>query len=90
MKFNRHSYGHKSYHSSFNGILNYIQSNHSDSIPKTKDVNQYFSKVKKLMRRFLRERKLKIKDNNSDGAGDFNANVIQNNFDAFKEFLNNY
>ncbi|WP_439132399.1 hypothetical protein [Polaribacter sp.] len=87
MKFNKPSYGHKSYNSAYNGILNYIQDNHQDVIPKTKDVNQYFSKVNKLIRKFLKSKNLKVKDNGSSNSAHFNANVIQENWKEFKQYL---
>ena len=82
--------GHKSKESALNGVANFIQANHSDIVPRVKDGNQLFSFIGNLMRKFLKENELQVKDNGSHGAMSYNANIIQDNWGMFKKFLQNY
>lgn len=64
----------------FNGVLNYIQENHSEIIPKYKEWGQLTSFIKKLERRFLIENKIPYKRNHEH-------NAVSENWDKFIIFL---
>jgi hypothetical protein len=87
MQFNRPSRGHKSTDSAINGIARYVQNRSYQVIPKIKDGNQFGSKLHKLMREFLKENNLDCKDNGSYKSAWYNSNVIQNNFELFKNWI---
>jgi len=87
-KFDKPKHGHKSYDSALNGVAVYQQKNHKELI-FSKDGNQYFSKLGKLMIVFLKENDFDLKDNGSYSAIQYNANVVQENWAKFKEFLKN-
>lgn len=84
-KFNRPYSGHKSYESAFNGVALYIQGNFKNLL--TGNNNRVFSEVNEVMRNYLKEKGLKAKENNKSSSMDFNANVIQNDWKSFKNWL---
>ena len=85
-RFKKPSTGHKSYGSALNGVSLYIQNNHYELI-KSKEYSQLKSKLSKLLCKFLIEKGLPIKNNGKQSSSDFNANVVQQNWKAFKEWL---
>ena len=86
-KFDRPSNGHKSYNSAINGVALYVQSRDFEVINKCKDANQFASKLSKLMRRFLSDLNLPVKNNGHWKSSDYNANVIQDNWNEFKNWI---
>lgn len=88
MRFNRPSSGHKSYNSAINGVAKFIQTRDFSVLGNIKDPNQFGSKLNKLMRRFLKENNLKCFDNQKFKSHDLNANLVQDNFDKFKRWIN--
>lgn len=84
--FKRPSFGHKSYDSALNGIINYTFNN-DNSIFKGLDGNQRRKKVGLIMKGFLRYMKIehRIKGNEKDLR--YNANLVQNNFKEYKKYL---
>lgn len=87
MKFNRPYTGHKSIESAFNGVASYIQLKHPEILTKTKDPNQLFSQIRKLMIKYLQARNIPHNPKLSHSAGNYNANLIQNDFAQFVEYL---
>lgn len=87
MRFNRPYTGHKSVESAFNGVASYVQIKYPKVLTKTKDPNQIFSQIRKLMIRYLQERNIPHDPKLSQAAGNYNANLIQNDFTQFVEYL---
>jgi hypothetical protein len=65
-----------------NGIMNYIQKEHPDLIPKSFNPSQAFAFINKLQRRFLISIKVKYTRNKEHYK-------IQKNWNEFKIFLEN-
>tara|TARA_R110000787_G_scaffold229259_3_gene336811 strand:+ start:779 stop:1018 length:240 start_codon:yes stop_codon:yes gene_type:complete len=77
----------KSKDTGINGILNYLYKYNDDLIKEldrtTKDSNQFHSKLNKLLRLFLIKNNIKYKRNKEYIS-------VQNNWNEFKLFLNDY
>lgn len=86
-RFKKPRFGHKSYHSAINGISKYINENHKELIPKVKDPNQYFSWLGRFIKMFLIEEDLAFKSGKKHSVVDYNANIVQDNFKLFKEWI---
>ena len=82
-------FGHKSYNSARSGVSLFIQRNYKNLIGEYKDSNQMHSNINKLQIRFLRENNLEYIKKLDDKSADYNANVIQDNWDKFVLWLNN-
>ena len=87
MKFKRPYTGHKSQESAFNGVCVYIQTKFPNVIEKTKDTNKLFSQIRKLMIKYLEFKGIDHKTKLSYTDGNYNANLIQNDFKSFVGYL---
>jgi len=87
MKFKRPHTGHKSQESAFNGVASFIQLKFPNVIEKTNDPNKLFSQIRKLMIKYLEFKGIDHKTKLSNIDGDYNANLIQNDFKSFIEYL---
>lgn len=87
-KFNKPSWGHKSYNSAINGVAKYFQAQKPDFFGKV-DGNQFFSKLNQLMIKFLKEHNFDHRNSKKHSAHDYNANVIQSNWVAWKAYVEN-
>ena len=87
-KFNKPKFGYKGYATAINGIANF-QQEHYPSLIQTKDPNQYLSKLGGLIRHFLEISGIEYKKEKSYSAIDYNANLVQENWKQFKEYLKN-
>lgn len=85
MKFNKPYKGYGSYQSAVNGIANYIQNYERFRI--SGNPNMFFNKLSDLMILYLSEKKLKFRNNKKISSMYFNANMIQENFKNFKQWL---
>ena len=74
-------FGHKSYNSARSGVSLFIQGNYKHLIGDYKNSNQMHSNINKLQIRFLRENKLEYINKLDDKSADYNANIIQDNWD---------
>lgn len=81
-------FGHKSYNSARSGVSLFIQSNYKHLVGDYKDSNQMHSNINKLQIRFLRENNLEYIKKLDDKSADYNANIIQDNWDKFVLWLN--
>lgn len=86
--FDRPSRGYGSYNSAINGVSKYVNTHHPKLIQvQNKDANKWFSQLAVLMQTFLESIEVKHKKKKSFSASDFNANLVQDNWKAFKEWL---
>lgn len=86
MRFNRPNNGYGGFNSGLNGVANYLQKEERFRIGN-KDANKFFSKLAELMINYLETNNLPFKNNKRYSSMDFNANVIQNDFHSFKEWI---
>lgn len=85
--FHKRNFGYKGYATAINGIAKFQQEYHP-SLIQVKDPNQYLSKLGGLIQDFLEKQEIEYMKKKSYSAIDYNANLVQDNWKQFKEYLN--
>lgn len=85
-RFHKPKFGYKGYATAINGIAKF-QQDHYPSLIQTKDGNQYFSKLGGIIRSYLEQKGVEYKKEKNYHAVDYNANLVQENWNDFKQYL---
>lgn len=87
-RFDKPTYGHKSYYSAANGVYKYTLE-YARHIYKGLDINQRRKKLHSIVKQFLIHEGIEHKTGKSYKSLFYNCNLVQENFDKFKQYLNN-